>query len=220
MLLLCSAHGDQRAIMTLGWHMMLGYDLVGTYVWEDNHSHALARRSRECTLNVPGVDLLDAVVGIGNCSSGEVDKFRRFGLTPTRSREVSAPGIGQCHAILECRLHEARITRDYPLFVWRVLRLRVAVSPALPRTVHYRGGGGSWCRAGSLAARLFPRLLDGSAAAARLRLAERNAVLTSAACKPRSTASAPRSPRSRPRTWRCTTRATCTAAAWRPTTRP
>ena len=161
-LLLCSANGDERAIMTLGWHMMLGYDLVGTYVWEENHSHALARRSRECTLNVPGVDLLDAVVGIGNCSSGEVDKFRRFGLTPTRSREVSAPGIGQCHAILECRLHEARITSDYPLFVWRVLRLRVAVSPALPRTVHYRGGGRFMVSGGEVSRRrLFrPDMLD------------------------------------------------------------
>ena len=161
-LLLCTAWKGERAIMTLGWHMMLGYDLVGTYVWEDNHSHALARRSRECTLNVPGVDLLDAVVGIGNCSSREVDKFRRFGLTPTRSREVSAPGIGQCHAILECRLHEARITRDYPLFVWRVLRLRVAVSPALPRTVHYRGGGRFMVSGGEVSRRrLFrPDMLD------------------------------------------------------------
>ena len=77
----------------------------------------------------------------GNCSSREVDKFERFGLTASPSREVAAPSIGQCHASFECRLHETRITRDYPLFVWRVLRARAARSPALPRTVHYRGEG-------------------------------------------------------------------------------
>ena len=44
--LLCTQWKDARAIMTLGWHMMLGYDLVGTYIDPGNRSHALARRSR------------------------------------------------------------------------------------------------------------------------------------------------------------------------------
>ncbi|TWT20235.1 flavin reductase family protein [Luteimonas marina] len=140
-LLLCTAWKDERAIMTLGWHMMLGYDLVGTYLWDANRSHALARSSRECTINLPTAGLLDAVVGIGNCSSRDVDKFERFGLTAMRSHEVAAPSIAQCHASFECRLHETRITRDYPLFVWRVVHARVARSPKLPRTVHYRGDG-------------------------------------------------------------------------------
>ena len=139
--LLCTAWKGQRAIMTLGWHMMLGYDLVGSYLWDANASHALARRSRECTINLPTADLLDTVVGIGNCSSREIDKFERFGLTATASHAVQAPGIAQCHATFECTLHETRITRNYPLFVWRVVHARVARSPKLPRTVHYRGGG-------------------------------------------------------------------------------
>ena len=139
--LLSTSHKDERAIMTLGWHMMLGYDLVGTYLWDANHSHALARRSRECTLNLPTMDLLDTVVGIGNCSSRDNDKFERFGLTATASKSVAAPAIAECHAHFECRLHETRITRDYPLFVWRVLHATVATSPKSPRTVHYRGEG-------------------------------------------------------------------------------
>ncbi|MDH5835604.1 flavin reductase family protein [Luteimonas sp. M1R5S59] len=140
-LLLCTRWKDERAIMTLGWHMMLGYDLVGTYLWDANRSHALARRSRECTLNLPTEALLDTVVGIGNCSSREGDKFERFGLTASPSRQVAAPGIAQCHATLECTLHETRITRDYPLFVWRVTAARAAPAPKLPRTIHYRGEG-------------------------------------------------------------------------------
>jgi flavin reductase (DIM6/NTAB) family NADH-FMN oxidoreductase RutF len=141
LLLVCTAAGDERAIMTLGWHMMLGYDLVGTYLWEQNHSHALARRSRECTLNLATFDLIDTVAGIGNCSSRDVDKFERFGLTATPSREVEAPSIGECHASFECRLHETRITADYPLFVWRIVHARARRSPKSPRTLHYRGEG-------------------------------------------------------------------------------
>ena len=144
-LLLCTARGDERAIMTLGWHMMLGYDLVGTYLWEANHSHALARRSRECTLNLPTRELLDTVVRIGNCSSREVDKFARFGLDAVPSHSVAAPAIGQCHASFECRLHATRLTREYPLFIWRIVRARAARSPKWPRTLHYRGEGRFMC---------------------------------------------------------------------------
>ncbi|MBD9478693.1 flavin reductase family protein [Pseudoxanthomonas sp. PXM02] len=139
--LLSTAHKGERAIMTLGWHMMLGYDLVGTYIWQANCSHARARASRECVINLPTEDLLDTVVRIGNCSSTEQDKFERFGLTALPSRDVDAPGIGECHARFECRLHETRITADYPLFVWRIVHARIATSPRLPRTVHYRGDG-------------------------------------------------------------------------------
>ena len=89
--LLSTAHRGERAIMTLGWHMMLGYDLVGTYIWQANRSHALARASRECVINLPTEDLLDTVARIGNCSSIEQDKFDRFDLTPLGSREVGAP---------------------------------------------------------------------------------------------------------------------------------
>ncbi|HET6395942.1 MAG TPA: flavin reductase family protein [Pseudoxanthomonas sp.] len=139
--LLSTAWKGERAVMTCGWHMMLGYDLVGTYIWEANRSHALARGSRQCVINLPTEPMLDTVVGIGNCSSAQVDKFERFGLAAVPAREVDAPMIGQCHACFECRLHETRITADYPLFVWRVVRAHVAASPANPRTVHYRGEG-------------------------------------------------------------------------------
>ncbi|MCD9007754.1 flavin reductase family protein [Luteimonas sp. XNQY3] len=139
--LLSTAHNGERGIMTLGWHMMLGYDLVGTYIDPGNRSHALARGSRECVINLPTADLLDTVVRIGNCSSADEDKFERFGLTAVESSEVDAPGIGECHARFECRLHETRITADYPLFVWRVVAAHAAKRPKWPRTVHYRGAG-------------------------------------------------------------------------------
>lgn len=139
--LLSMAHKGTRGIMTLGWHIMLGYDLVGTYIWSAHRSHALARRSRECVINLPTLALLDTVVAIGNCSSDEGDKFERFGLTPVAGSAVDAPGIGECHARFECRLHETRITADYPLFVWRVVAAHVAPRPKWPRTVHYRGDG-------------------------------------------------------------------------------
>ena len=141
LVLITTAWKDRRAIMTCGWHMMLGYDLVGTYIWPANASHALARRSRQCVINLPTVPLMDTVVGIGNCSSAQVDKFERFGLTAQAADEVWAPLIGECHASFECRLRRTHLNDDYPLFVWQVVRAHVAPRPKWPRTVHYRGEG-------------------------------------------------------------------------------
>src|ERR1700741_4903490 len=81
--LVSSAWKGERNIMTMGWHMVMEFSpsLVACMITAGNHSFELIRRAKECVINVPGVALADAVVGIGNCSGREVDKFARFGLT-------------------------------------------------------------------------------------------------------------------------------------------
>src|ERR1700742_2404011 len=81
--LISSAHKAERNIMTLGWHMILGFkpSLVGCYIWDQNHSHSIIRKSKECVINLPTVDLIDEVIWIGNCHGTKVDKFQEFGLT-------------------------------------------------------------------------------------------------------------------------------------------
>ena len=61
-----SAYRGERNVMALGWHVVLGFVplLVGCYIWDENHSFSLIRRSRECVINVPTVDLVDAVIGV------------------------------------------------------------------------------------------------------------------------------------------------------------
>ena len=97
--------------------------------------------SKECVINVPTVDLVDAVVKIGNSSGAEIDKFEAFDLTPVKTTKVGTPLIKECYANLECRLHDAKLVRTYSLFVWEVVKAHVAASPKNPRTIHYRGNG-------------------------------------------------------------------------------
>ena len=81
--LVSSAWRGARNIMTMGWHTVMEFEpsLVGCIIAEGNHSHGMIKRSRECVINVPTVDLAKQVVGIGNCSGAEVDKFAAFKLT-------------------------------------------------------------------------------------------------------------------------------------------
>jgi flavin reductase (DIM6/NTAB) family NADH-FMN oxidoreductase RutF len=95
--LVSSQHKGERNIMTMGWHMMLGFTpaLFGCYIWPGNHSYDLIQKSKECVINVPTRALLDQVVGIGNTTGKDFDKFERFGLTAKSADHVDAHLIGE-----------------------------------------------------------------------------------------------------------------------------
>ncbi len=142
--LVTSAHGERRNIMTMGWHMMLQFSpaLFACYIWDGNQSFDLIRRSRECVINLPTAELIDAVVTIGNSSaaSGE-DKFAATGLTASNAEQVAAPLISECVANFECRLEDDSQIDRYGLFIWRVVKAHVAAEPEALKTLHYRGEG-------------------------------------------------------------------------------
>ncbi|MCI2243058.1 flavin reductase family protein [Xanthomonas sp. PPL568] len=141
--LVSSAWKQQRDVMTLGWHMVLEFSpsLLACCISSANHSFALVRRSKQCVINLPTADLVDTVVGIGNCSGTDLDKFAHFGLTAVPATHVAAPLIAECYASFECRLHDGSRIGKHGLFVWEVVKAHVAASPKRPRTLHYRGDG-------------------------------------------------------------------------------
>ena len=130
-------------IMTLGWHTVLEFSpsLIGLMISGGNHSHDMIRRSKECVVNLPTTALTDTVVGIGNTSGAEVDKFERFGLTADAASHVAAPLIRECHASFECRLHDAALVARYNFFIFEVVKAHVAPRPKHPQTLHYTGDG-------------------------------------------------------------------------------
>jgi flavin reductase (DIM6/NTAB) family NADH-FMN oxidoreductase RutF len=141
--LVSSAHGDQRNIMTMGWHTVMEFtpSLVGCVISSANFSFDLIRRSRACVINLPTTALTDIVVGIGNTTGAEVDKFARFGLTAQAATRVEAPLIGECHAGFECRLADDALVDKYNFFIFEVVKAHVAPSPKHPETLHYTGDG-------------------------------------------------------------------------------
>lgn len=150
--MITSAHKGERNIMTLGWHMMLEYHVVGCYVWDANRSFEMFKKSKQCVINVPTRELIDAVVRVGNVHGTEVDKFERFGLTPVASKHVEAPMIGECYASFECRLADASQIAKRGLFIWEVVAAHVAPIKS-PQTLHYRGQGRFRLAGGSLSRR-------------------------------------------------------------------
>jgi flavin reductase (DIM6/NTAB) family NADH-FMN oxidoreductase RutF len=141
--LVTSAFGGARNIMTMGWHTVMEFtpSLVGCVIAAGNHSFELVRRSGECVINLPTTALTDQVVGVGNTSGAEIDKFAAFALTPQKALRVGAPLIRECHANFECKLADDRLVDKYNFFIFEVVKAHVAPAPRHPRTLHYTGDG-------------------------------------------------------------------------------
>jgi flavin reductase (DIM6/NTAB) family NADH-FMN oxidoreductase RutF len=141
--LVSSAWEGKTNIMTLGWQTVMEFtpSLVGCMISSGNHSFQMIRNSRECVINLPTTMLTDTVVGIGNTSGAEIDKFTEFGLTAEDAHQVGAPLIRECHASFECRLHDDALVEKYNFFIFEVVKAHVAASPKHPETLHYTGDG-------------------------------------------------------------------------------
>jgi len=141
--LVSSAWKGATNIMTMGWHTVMEFQpsLVGCVIASGNHSFEMIRRSMECVINIPTVDIAATAVKIGNCSGSDTDKFAAFGPTAEPADGVKAPTIAECFASFECRLVDAALVDTYNFFMFEVVKAHVARVPKYPKTIHYRGDG-------------------------------------------------------------------------------
>jgi flavin reductase (DIM6/NTAB) family NADH-FMN oxidoreductase RutF len=141
--LLTTAGPKRPNIMTMSWHTMLEFEppLVACVVSDRNFSFKLLKSSKECVLNIPTRDLAEKVVGCGNTTGADTDKFEKFGLTPKGATYVGAPLIAECYANLECRVVDTKMVAKYALFVLEVVKAWIDPKVKNPRTIHHLGMG-------------------------------------------------------------------------------
>jgi len=141
--LLTTAGRQRPNVMTLAWHTMMEFEppLLGCIVSDRNFSFSLLRKSKECVIAIPTVELAAKVVACGNSSGRDTDKFKAFRLTPVPASRVRAPLVGECYANLECRVADARAVNRYGLFVLEVVKAWIDTARKNPRTIHHKGKG-------------------------------------------------------------------------------
>lgn len=138
-----SAFKGRRDIMTMGWHMVAEFSpsLIACFIWDQNDSQELIRRSKQCVINIPEVSIIDQTVAVGNSHGSEGDKFEKIGLTAVDAKQVDAPMIGECFANFECKLVDTSWVNKHSIFVLECVYAHVATRPTYPKTFHYRGEG-------------------------------------------------------------------------------
>jgi flavin reductase (DIM6/NTAB) family NADH-FMN oxidoreductase RutF len=80
------------------------------------------------------------LVGCGNTTGANLDKFKRFGLTSKPAMPAGAPLIEDCFANLECRVTDARLVEGYCFSVLKVVKAWRNTALKNPRTIHHLGG--------------------------------------------------------------------------------
>ena len=132
--------GKKSNIMTISWTMVVDFTPIfamTTGPW--NYSFAALRKTKECVIAIPTVDMLDKVVGIGTCSGADTDKFTKFKLTPVKGRIVRAPLIKECLANIECNVVD--IVKKHNIVVLEGVAAYFDNSRKEKRTVHAVGDG-------------------------------------------------------------------------------
>lgn len=141
--LVATAHHGRNNVMTMSWHMVMEFDppRIGCIIGPWDHSFTALRETGVCVISVPTVDMVRAVVDIGNCSGRDVDKFATFGLTPLPAQQVGAPLVAECLANLECRVADAGLVERYDMFVLEVVKGWIDPHREERRTFHANGNG-------------------------------------------------------------------------------
>jgi flavin reductase (DIM6/NTAB) family NADH-FMN oxidoreductase RutF len=141
--LVSTADKGQANLMTMSWHMAVEFEppLIACIIVPGDYSYIALRKTKECVIAIPTVDLAAKVVDIGNCSGQDVDKFQAFKLTPLPAKLVKPPLVAECLANIECRVKDTSLVNKYGLFILEGVQAWINPERKERRTFHANGDG-------------------------------------------------------------------------------
>ena len=140
--LVTTAYKNKANVMTMSWHMVVEFTpLIGCVISPGDYSFSALKKTKECVIAIPTVDIIEKVVDIGNCSGQDTDKFKVFKLTLRPAQKVKAPLIDECLANIECRVIDNSLVDKYGLFILEGVKAWVDADRKERRTFHAKGDG-------------------------------------------------------------------------------
>jgi len=149
--LISSFYKGKPNVCTVAWNVPVDFNppKVAVVIGEHSHTFECVKNTKEFVINVPNKALLKKVIQCGSVSGREVDKFKKFGLTPMPAKKVKPPLIKECIAHLECRLLRDDLVDEYNMFLagvvcaWAEKSLfkdnRLLVEKIGAKTIHHLG---------------------------------------------------------------------------------
>lgn len=130
-------------VMTLSWLMMIDFEppIFAMVLSNRNYSFELLKKSKECVINIPTVEIAKKVVQCGNVTGRKIDKFQKYKLTPIEATKVKAPLIKECYANLECKVIDTKLSEKYNIFILKGVKAWIDTSKKNPKTIHHEGQG-------------------------------------------------------------------------------
>ncbi len=151
-LISCIGNANKPNVTTLAWAMPTSQKppLIAISLAPGRYSCSLIEESGEFTVNIPPIELLQAVIACGTFSGRSFDKFKKANLTPIPGKRVKAPAILECLAHIECTVEDKIPTGDHVMFIGKIVEAYADMgmfsdSYDLKRAhMVYHGGGNSY----------------------------------------------------------------------------
>ncbi len=119
----CKGNDSKPNVTTLAWAMPTSTNppLIAISVAPGRHSHKLIEESGEFIVNIPTLEILQAVYACGSLTGRSFDKFKKANLTQMPGKKVKAPAIRECIAHIECEVDGQFSTGDHTIFIGKIL---------------------------------------------------------------------------------------------------
>jgi flavin reductase (DIM6/NTAB) family NADH-FMN oxidoreductase RutF len=119
----CVGKAGKPNITTLAWAMPTSINppLIVISLAPTRHSHTLIEESGEFIVNIPTLEILQAVYSCGSLTGRSFDKFKKANLTQMPAKKVKAPAIRECIGHLECSVEDKFTTGDHTIYVGKIL---------------------------------------------------------------------------------------------------
>jgi flavin reductase (DIM6/NTAB) family NADH-FMN oxidoreductase RutF len=141
--LVTTAHMARPNVMTMTWQTMIDFEppIFACIISDENYTFSILKKTKECVINVPTVEMAAKAVKIGNISGRKVDKFKKFDLEYEDASQVLAPLLSECYANLECKVIDMHMAKKYNMFILEVVKAWIRPQKKRPRFIHHCGNG-------------------------------------------------------------------------------
>ncbi len=118
---------EKPNIITIAWTGTINSDPAMAYVSirKSRHSYNIIKESGEFVINLTTASTCRATDFCGVKSGAQVDKFKKCGLTPIKSKTVAAPSIAQCPVSIECKVKEVMPLGSHDMFIGEITNISV-----------------------------------------------------------------------------------------------
>ena len=118
---------DAPNIITIAWTGIINTVPPKTYisVRPKRHSYNIIKESGEFVINLTPAHLVRTADYCGIYTGAKVDKFKKCGLTPAPSKEVSCVSIEECPLSLECRVTDVIPLGTHDMFLADIVSVSV-----------------------------------------------------------------------------------------------
>ena len=118
---------EKNNMLTVAWTGILSTVPPKTYisVRPSRYSYNMLGVGKEFVINLPSASLAREVDFVGIYTGAKMNKFERTGLTPQKSRVVSAPTVAECPIALECRVFQVIPMGSHDVFMADIVNVSV-----------------------------------------------------------------------------------------------